>query len=155
MSAAHLLLALLLPLAQAKPAPAPGAPFYLLLPSVSYGAPLRTSVSFAVFRSNPNPRQEQLIQGWLVEAGVGQGGARVSAGASRFLEYMGLDLRGVLTRTFGSPRAASPRSMYAGGEASLTIGYFRASAGFAHRLGGSGGKAAIFTWSGGVQIPIK
>jgi hypothetical protein len=155
MNAAHILLALTLPLAHAPKAPPPADPYYLLLPSVSYGAPLRTAVSFAVFRSNPNPRQEQLIDGWSVEAGVGQGGARFSAGHSSFLEYVGIDLRGVLTRTFKSPRGATPSSTYAGVEGGLTIAYVRVTAGVAHRLGGLGGKATIFTWSGGVQIPIK
>jgi hypothetical protein len=155
MTAAHLLLALALPLAQAKPAPAPGAPYFLLLPSVSYGAPLRTAANFAVFRSNPNPRQEQLIEGWMADAGVGQGGVRVSAGLARYLEYFGLDLRGAITRTFGSPRAATPRATYAGVEGGMTIAYVRFTIGVAHRLGGSGDKATIFTWSGGVQIPIK
>jgi hypothetical protein len=152
---AHLLLALALPLAQAARPPASGAPFYLLFPSVSYGAPLRTAASFAVFRSNPNPKQEQQIEGWLVEAGIGQGGARISAGHAGFLEYFGLDVRGVLTRTFASPRKATPRATYAGVEGGMTIAYVRLAAGFAHRLTGSGERATIFTWSGAVQIPIK
>jgi len=153
-NAAHLLLALALPLGQAAPAKAPEPAFHLLLPSVSYGAPLRTAASFAFFRSVSDPRQ-QLTEGPLVEAGIGQGGWRVSAGWVRFEEYVGLDLRAVVTRTFAAPRAATPRATYAGAEAGLTIAYVRVSAGVAHRLGGSGAKATIFTWAGAVQIPIK
>jgi hypothetical protein len=155
MNAVHLLLALALPFAQAKPAPAPGAPYYLVLPSISYGAPLRTSASVALFRSNPNPRQEQLIDGWIAEGGAGRGGVRFSAGYASFLEYLGLDLRGAVTRTFGSPRSATPRSTYAGVEGGITIAYARFTVGIARRLGGSGDKAAIFSWTAGVQIPIK
>lgn len=153
MNAARLLLALGLPLAHAA-APAPPRTFHLLFPSVSYGAPLRTSASFAFFHSITDV-SKQLSEGPIVEAGIGQGGWRVSGGWARFLEFAGIDARAVVTRTFASPRAASPRATYAGAEAGLTIYYVRVSAGVAHRLGGSGEKSTIFSWSGALQIPIK
>jgi hypothetical protein len=102
--------------------------------------------------------------GFLVEGALGQGGARYSAGVwaidnTSFYEGEvggGLDVRVVMNHTFSSPRHATPDSNYVGFEAGLRFGYiFRASAGVAHRVSGPPGRqGTIFTWSGGVQIPV-
>jgi hypothetical protein len=154
MNAAHLLFAIGLPVAQAAPMAPPVPPLHLILPSVSFGSPLRTSagVAYVLLISDPSA---QLVQGPLVEASAGQGGWRASAGWARFLEFAGIDARAVLTRTFASPRVASPHATYAGAEAGLTIYYARVSGGFASRVAGSSGRSRIFTWSAALQIPIK
>jgi hypothetical protein len=95
-------------------------------------------------------------RGFIVEGSAGQGGARGSFGFASYLEYMGLDFRGVFTRTGGSPRGASAASTYIGGEAGLTIAYVRVSAGIGQRIAGpDGDHRTIFAWSAGIQIPIK
>ncbi|TAK13402.1 MAG: hypothetical protein EPO35_10375 [Acidobacteria bacterium] len=128
----------------------------LILAGVQYGAPMRTSASVALFMSRSLNKTYPRIEGWLVEAGAGQGGGRISVGHAGFLEYLGLDLRGVLSRTWNSPRAATPKATYGGLEAGMTILYVRVSAGVARRLAGpAGDHATIFTWSGAIQIPIK
>jgi hypothetical protein len=127
----------------------------IVFASAQYGAPLRTSASLALFVANPNPTRHPRMDGWIVEGGAGQGGARVSAGTAGFLEYFGIDLRGVVTRTFARARAADAHAAYAGVEAGMTIAYVRLSIGASHRLTGSGAKPNIFTWSAALQIPIK
>ena len=102
--------------------------------------------------------------GFLVEGALGQGGARYSVGVwaidnTSFYQGEvggGLDMRVVMNHTFSSPRHATPNSNYVGFEAGLLFGYiFRISAGVSHRISGpSGPHATIFTWSGGVQIPV-
>ena len=126
----------------------------LFLPSVQYGAPLRTSAGLAVFI----PTSEEggaRRQGFIVEGSLGAGGARGSFGIARFIEYAGVDARAVFTRTWASPREASARSTYAGAQAGLSIAYVRVSAGVEHRLSGpSSPKATILSWTVGVEFPL-
>lgn len=143
--------------AEARQAPPPtiATRERIVFASAQYGAPLRTSASLALFVANPNPTRHPRMDGWIVEGGAGQGGVRVSVGTAGFLEYFGIDLRGVVSRTFARPRAADARSTYAGAEAGMTIAYVRLSIGAAHRVSGSGAKPTILTWGAAVQIPIK
>lgn len=144
--------------AEARQAPPPTlpAPFRIVFAGAQYGTPLKASASLGLFRSQPNPARHPQIDGFIVEAGAGPGGVRASAGLAGFLEFFGLDLRGVVTRTFSQPRGASARSTYGGVEGGLTIYYVRLSAGVAHRLAGPpGDKATIFSWGAAVLIPFK
>jgi hypothetical protein len=101
--------------------------------------------------------------GFLVEGGLGQGGARYSAGVMALDNTSivdgggwGIDARVVMNHTFASPRRATPDSKYVGVEAGLTImNIFRLSAGVSHRVAGpSGPHGTIFMWDGGVQIRV-
>ena len=126
----------------------------LFIPAVQYGDPLRISGGLAVFV----PVGETgtfFRQGVVVEGGAGQGGARISGGVARFLEDFGLDARAVLSRTWSSPRHASPDSTYGGLEAGLSFAYVRVSAGVAHRISGppEPDDATILTWGVALQLP--
>jgi hypothetical protein len=102
--------------------------------------------------------------GIIIEAGLGHGGARYSAGVwaiddSSFATGdtgSGFDVRFVMNRTFSSPRGATPNSKYIGFEAGMRIAYiFRISAGVSRRISGpSGPHGTLITWSAGAQIPI-
>jgi len=125
----------------------------LFLPSAQYGGPLKISGGLAVFVPIGETRTE-FRQGIEVEGSAGQGGARASVGLARFLEAFGLDARAVLTRTWSSPRDASPDSTYGGIEAGVSIAYVRVSVGVAHRIAGaSGPDATIVTWGAALQLP--
>lgn len=127
---------------------------WLFLAGAQYGTPMRLSAGLAVFVPTGDPRRA-LREGFIVEGSAGQGGARVSAGLARFLEYVGLDARAVLSRTSTSPRGGTPNSTYGGLEAGITIAYVRVSAGVAHRIPGAPGpNATIFAWGAGVQCPF-
>ncbi len=127
----------------------------ILLPTVHYGTPLRVAAGVGVYV----PTHEEggfRGRGFIGDAGVGQGGVRASFGCASFLENFGLDLRGVFTRTWKSPRVAPAESTYAGAEAGVTIGYVHASVGVARRLAGPpGSHATLFTWTAGLHVPIK
>lgn len=126
----------------------------LFLASAQYGRPIRSSVGLAVFVPT-GERRHPIRDGFLVEGSVGQGGTRVSAGPAAFLEYIGLDVRAVLSRTGASPRGATPGSTYGGLEGGITIAYVRVSAGVARRVAGASGRnATIFVWGAGLQFPF-
>ena len=147
------LLALALPLAAAaQPSPAHDhGP--LFLPGVHYGAPLEIAGGLAVYFETRV--DGDFTSGLIVEGSAGQGGARLSFGVASFLEYLGLDARGVVHRTVAHPRGASADSTYLGGEAGLTIAYVRASVGVAQRITGPAGEhGTILTWTVGVHVPL-
>lgn len=125
----------------------------LFLPHGEFGTPLQVSGGLGVFFELAD--DGELLSGLIAEGGAGQGGARGSFGYQSFLEYLGLDFRGVVHRTWSSPRGASADSTYAGAEVGLTIVYVRLSLGFAHRVAGaSGEKSNIKTWTAGVVVPL-
>jgi hypothetical protein len=125
----------------------------LFLPGVQYGTPLKIAAGLAVYFETS--ADGDFTKGFIVEAGAGQGGVRASFGLASFLEYMGLDARGVVHRTFAHPRGASSESTYLGGEAGLTIAYVRLSLGVAQRIAGpSGEDRTILTWTVGVHVPL-
>jgi hypothetical protein len=145
--------ATLFALSLATPAYAQHRP--LLLPGVSFGTPLRIAAGLAVFVPTKVEGGAR-TRGFIVEGSAGQGGARGSFGFASYLEYMGIDFRGVFLRTGASPRGASAEATYAGAEAGLTIAYVHLSAGVAQRLAGpDGDHRTIFTWSASIEIPIK
>lgn len=130
------------------------SPNLMLLPSVQYGTPLRISggLGLLVLTAEKGGFRRD---GFLVEGVVGQGGASASFGVARFLEYAGLDVRGVLYRTGLSPRGAAADSTYGGAEVGLTIAYVRLGAGLARRLSGaSGTSATVGTWKVSVHVPV-
>lgn len=126
----------------------------LFLPAVQYGAPLRISGGLAVYFETKV--DGDFTSGPIVEGSAGQGGVRASFGFASFLEYLGLDARGVVYRTVAHPRGASADSTYLGGEAGLTIAYVRASLGVAQRVAGPGGEhGTILTWTVAVHVPLS
>lgn len=125
----------------------------LFLPGVQYGTPLKLSAGLGVYFETGY--DDDFTHGLIVEGSAGQGGVRASFGLAGFLEYVGLDARAVVHRTFHEPRGASADSTYLGGEAGLTIAYVRASIGVGQRIaGGSGEHGTILTWSVGVHVPL-
>ena len=126
----------------------------LLLPAVQYGSPMRASGGLAVFLPTAEGGTFRR-RGFIVEGDVGQSGAKLSFGPSSILEYMEVDARGVLYRTWGSPLRAATHATYAGAEAGIMIAYVRASVGVAHRVAGpSGPRATILSWNAGLQFPF-
>jgi len=153
--------------AGATPAFAQKAPGHdhglLFLPNAQFGTPLALSGGLGVFFELAD--DGELLSGLIAEGGAGQGGYRASFGYQSFLEYLGLDFRGVFHRTWSSPRGASADSAYVGGEVGLTILYVRLSLGVAHRIFGVHPpgepnsdafreKATIKTWTAGVVVPL-
>lgn len=127
----------------------------LFLPSVQFGTPLKTSAGLGIFIATKVEGGDRTA-GLIVEGSAGQGGVRGSFGRASYIEYMGLDLRGVFQRTGSSPRGASARASYVGAEAGLTIAYVRLSIGVGQRVAGPDGEhRTILTWTAGIQIPIK
>jgi hypothetical protein len=134
---------------------------FFLLAGAQYDAPSRTTadlgIMFALKDAVPSA-SDYTLAGFLAEAGLGQGGARYSAGAWAITEEgLGMDVRAVMNHTFSSPRRATPGAKYVGVEAGMTFGYiFRVSAGVAHRVGGPPAPrgSTIFTVGGGVQILV-
>lgn len=62
---------------------------------------MRISAGLALFVP-AGKKSHPIRTGFIVEGSAGQGGARVSAGLAEFLEYVGLDGRAVLSRTWGA-----------------------------------------------------
>ena len=139
-----------------RPAPALPQPdkAIMFLPAVQFEAPSRITAGLSVFfptKVEPGPRSE----GYIVEARAGQRGGRVSFGRVGYLEYLGLDTRVFVGRTWGDPLNASTDSTYAGVEGGMTIAYVRVAVGVARRVSGpSGPHGTVFTWSAGVHLPI-
>jgi hypothetical protein len=126
----------------------------VFLPSVQYGSPLRTSGGLGVFLPTKDEGGFRR-RGFIVGGDVGQGGAKASFGAASIVEYLEADARGVIYRTWASPRQATGHATYAGAEAGIMIAYVRVSAGVAHRVGGAEGPhATIFSWNAGLQFPF-
>lgn len=145
------LLAVAVPVrAQTPAAPRP----LLFLPGAQYGAPLKASGILAIYVPT-HVEGGFRSRGWMADGGGGQAGARASFGRAAVLEYLETDLRAVVYRTWGSPRAAASHATYAGVEGGLSLAYARFSAGIAQRVAGtSGDRGTIVTWSAGVQVPV-
>jgi hypothetical protein len=135
------------------------------LVGAQYGAPTRWFGSAGVLIAPPRPFQpgtapDSSRAGLVVTGGAGAGGYRFASGVTGLaLEgpYLttGFDGLFTVTRTNHSPRGAAADSTYLGGEIGVVLMSVRLSAGAAHRTSGTNsGKATIFTWSVGVQIPL-
>lgn len=122
---------------------------------VQYGVPSRTSAGVMVFI--PTAVQGGFrSSGFIADGLVGESGGRLSIGRVTAVEYLGLDLRAVLTRTWASPRGASADATYAGAEVGASIAYVRVSAGVIRRVAGTPGpRATAGAWSIGLQLPLK
>ena len=130
-----------------------------------YGAPTEWFGSAGILIAPPKPFQpgtsgDSSRAGLIVTGGAGSGGYRIASGVTGLaLEgpYLttGFDGLFTVTRTGHNPHSAAADSTYIGGEFGFVIMSVRLSAGASHRTSGtSSGKATIFTWSAGVQIPI-
>ena len=143
--------AALLTMPAAQPAPDLSPMF---LPSVQFEAPGRLTAGLSVFlptRDEPGSGRD----GWIVEARAGQSGGRLAFGRAGYLEYLGLDARAFVGRTWRDPLNASPDSTYVGAEGGLSIAYVRVAVGVAQRVAGpSGSKGTVLTWSAGLQLPL-
>lgn len=136
----------------ALPARRPAGALYSAV--AQYGAPLRTSAGLMIFI--PTVVQGGFrSSGFLADGLVGQSGGRVSFGLVTAVEYFAVDVRGVVTRTWASPRGVSTDATYAGAEAGASIGYVHISGGLLHRVAGSPGRRATAgSWSIGLQVPL-
>jgi hypothetical protein len=140
--------------ADAQTIPNPSNP--VLFPAVQFGAPARWTGGIGVLLPYGDNRSAQRGQGLMVEASAGQSGARVSAGPFWFEEYLGLDGRIVLQRTWGHALRAATGSTYLGAEGGVSIAYLRLSAGVAWRVAGPTGRhGTIFLWGAGLQFPRR
>ena len=143
--------AMLLRPATAQPAPDLSLMF---LPAVQFEAPGRITAGLSVFiptSDDPGTGRD----GWIVEARAGQSGGRLAFGRAGYLEYLGLDARAFVSRTWRDPLIASPDSTYLGADAGLTIAYVRVALGVAHRMAGPSGRyGTVLTWSAGLQVPL-
>ena len=150
---ALLLAAFLVP---ASPPPAQFVPdlSVMFLPGVQVEAPGRVTAGLTVFfptSAQPGFRRD----GWLVEANAGLGGGRLAFGRAGYLEYLGLDARVFVSRTWNSPLGASNDSTYIGAEGGLALGYIRVALGVGQRISGPAGEyGTILTWSAGAQFPF-
>jgi len=126
----------------------------MFLPSVQVEAPARLTAGLSVFfptRAEGGFHRD----GYIVEARAGIGGGRVAVGRAGYLEYLGIDTRLFLVRTWNVPLNAPKDSTYAGVEGGVSIAYIRASLGVAQRLSGpSGPYGTVLTWSAGFQLPF-
>jgi len=97
-----------------------------------------------------------------VEASYGAHGARLSVGAANLGKascqrlLFGFDLMANVAKTWGHPTRGGADSTYVGAEAGYVFLSVRTTLGFAHRVAGpKGPDATIFTWSFGIQVPLK
>lgn len=131
-----------------------------------YGTPLRTAATAGVLipvGAQPDADVQPSVsrRGVIIDAAVGRGGQRLAVGwgghlteGSWLLNYL-LDVSGTVTRTSSAPRVASTRSTYAGVSGGLTLSIVRPTAGIERRVAGlHDGKATVFTWGVGVQVPL-
>jgi hypothetical protein len=155
--------------ASAPPASAQGAntgfDHPVAIVGAQYGAPTEWFGFAGILIAAPRPFQPGTARdssraGLIVTGGAGSGGYRIASGVTGLaLEgpYLttGFDALFTVTRTGRQPRGAAADSTYLGGEIGIVLMSVRLSAGASHRTSGtSSGKATIFTWSAGVQIPI-
>jgi hypothetical protein len=126
----------------------------MFLPAVQFEAPGRVTAGLSVFiPTSDDPGSGR--DGWIVEARAGQSAGRLAFGRAGYLEYLGLDARAFVSRTWGDPLNASPDATYLGAEAGLSIAYVRVAVGAARRVAGPEGRhATVFTWSAGIQVPF-
>jgi hypothetical protein len=157
------------PLALATPAFGQSAPVKVdhpvALVGAQYGAPTRWFGSAGILIAPPRPFQpgtasDSSRAGLVVTGGAGAGGFRFASGVTALaLEgpclTTGFDGLFTVTRTNHAPRDAATDSTYLGGEFGVVLMSVRLSIGAAHRTSGpTSGKATIFTWSVGMQIPL-
>ena len=136
-----------------SPAKRQGNNFQALLLDATYSKPLRSNFGASLFLSDQNVKNSEGGSGLIVGGSVGPGGMQVWGGRA-VLGLANTDVRGVVTRTWNSPRGASANSTYVGGEFGCGQG-FRLSLGYAKRVSGpSTGNGHIVTWGVGLEIPI-
>ena len=126
--------------------------FQALLLDATYSKPLRSNFGASLFLSDDDVKNSEGGSGLIVGGRVGLGGMQVWGGKA-LLGVVNTDVRGVVTRTWNSPRGASANSTYVGGEFGCGQ-LFRLSVGYAKRISGpSTGDGHIVTWGVGLEIP--
>jgi len=145
------------PTAQAQtstnPAKRQASDLQALLLDAAYSKALRPNFGASLFLSDGDVKNSEGGSGLIVGGRVGLGGMQVWGGKA-LLGVVNTDVRGVVTRTWNSPRGASANSTYVGGE--LGCGQlFRLSVGYAKRISGpSTDNGHIVTWGVGMEIPV-
>ena len=136
-----------------SPAKRDAGDFQALLLDAMYSKPLRFNVGASLFLSADDVKNSEGGDGIIVGGSAGPGGMQVWGGKA-LLGPVNMDVRGVVTRTWNSPRGASANSTYVGGE----FGYgqlFRFSVGYAKRISGpSTDDGHIITWGVGLEFPV-
>jgi len=98
--------------------------------------------------------------GFLVQAGVGSGGGKLSLGIGArakveeedFHGTFGVGLRAAYLRTWGAPIGTEPGLGYLGPELDLAILRVNVTLGVLWRVSGGSGKSALFSWGVGVLL---
>jgi hypothetical protein len=93
-------------------------------------------------------------RGFLLEAGAGSGGGKLSLGLGGrvhvdeedFHGAVGASLKVSVARTWGSPIGTDAGLTYLGPELDLSVLHVGASVGVLWRVSGRGGAAAVFSW---------
>jgi hypothetical protein len=99
-------------------------------------------------------------KGFILQADVGSGGARLSLGVGArariededFRGTVGVSLRAALVRTFGSPLGTEPGLTYLGPELDLTVLRANLTLGVLLRLSGRRGASVLFSWGVGFGL---
>jgi len=138
-----------------------------LMVSLRYDTPTASPVAIAMLIPTRKPYTDSdwgllTREGVEIEASYGLHGARVAAGyggrgksCSPGLLF-GTDLLGNVTRTWGQPTRGTANSTYVGVEGGWVFLSVRTTIGVAHRVAGPKGPGGtIFTWSAGLEIPLK
>lgn len=135
----------------------------ILLVGAGHGGPIRPMGSvrlmLPVGKSQASDHGLYAYRGPEVEATAGVNGARIALGLGGVAKppsgavMFAQDLLVGVTRTWTSPRGATPDSTYVGVEGGMAFLQMRVSAGVAHRVAGPRGpNGTIFTWGVGVQL---
>jgi hypothetical protein len=103
---------------------------------------------------------EHCAGGFLIQAGAGSGGGKLSLGIGArahveeddFNGTVGVGLRAAFLRTWGDPIGTRPGLSYLGPELDLAILRVNVTLGVLWRVSGSGGKSALFSWGMGVLL---
>jgi hypothetical protein len=138
------------------------------LASLSYDTPTASPVSLMLLIPAREPDIDDDLGGMTVKRGIafeasyGLRGARLAVGSSALgrdcssRTLFGADVLANVTKTWDQPTQRGTTSTYLGAEAGWTALSVRLTFGLAHRVAGpSGPGATIFTWSAGIQLPLK
>jgi len=138
-----------------------------LMMSLRYDTPTASPVAVSLLIPLRKPYTDSdwglmTRDGLEIEASYGLHGARLAAGKSTRGKscspgmLFGTDLLGNVTRTWGKPTRGTANSTYVGVEGGWVFLSVRTTIGVAHRVAGPKGPGGtIFTWSLGIQIPLR
>ena len=132
---------------------------------LSYGSPERAAAHLGVSFGDhiPGAATEGFAMGsgTIAEAAVGMGGGTLGIGRSVVIltEEKSVrvlaDLKGLISRTWDEPRAASANSTYLGVEGGLSVAFVRFTLGVSKRLEErTQGDEWLYHWGVGIQVRI-